>query len=107
LPHDFLWYSNIKVQTVNELSEDSELLIMKILKALRNRDAANAGDIVNMTGLPRYYVLAAFQILKELGFIELIYSKGSHKVYRISEKGLNFLEGNAIKEASEGEKAEA
>ncbi|HEU97688.1 MAG TPA: hypothetical protein ENO36_02385 [Fervidicoccus fontis] len=89
------------------MSEGDGLVIARILRVLKEKEAANAGDIVNLTGLPRYYVLAAFQILYELGYIELIYSKGSHKVYRITEKGLSFLSGSDDTKIAEGEKAEA
>ncbi len=67
-----------------------------ILEALEKKGAANPGDIVAETGLPRYLVLAAFHVLHELGMIELIYSKGSHKVYRISEKGREYLHSEMI-----------
>lgn len=89
------------------MNEEGGLAIVKILKSLKEKGAANAGDIVNSTGLPRYYVLAAFQILHELGYIELIYSKGSHKVYRITDLGKDFLERGNLPEIHEGEKAEA
>ena len=62
-----------------------------ILEALRRKGASNPGDIVAETGLPRYLVLAAFQILHDLGYIKLVYNKGSHKVYVISDKGLEYL----------------
>ncbi len=62
-----------------------------ILEALRRKGASNPGDIVADTGLPRYLVLAAFQILHELGYIKLVYNKGSHKVYMLSDKGLEYL----------------
>jgi predicted transcriptional regulator len=91
---------------VRQLEENEDLLISKILRALKDRGATNAGDIVNLTGLPRYYVLAAFQVLHELGYVELIYSKGSHKVYRISNKGTEFLENSYSQEVQQ-EKAEA
>ncbi|MEM0319484.1 MAG: hypothetical protein QXR92_05655 [Fervidicoccaceae archaeon] len=87
------------------MSDNDAIAIKRILKALHEKGAANAGDIVNATGLPRYYVLAAFQILHELGYINLIYSKGSHKVYEISERGREFLE-EKIEGSHEEEKAE-
>ncbi|AFH43200.1 transcriptional regulator [Fervidicoccus fontis] len=70
--------------------------IKKLLKTLDEKGTANPGEIASITGLPRYYVLAAFQILKELGYVELIYSKGSHKVYKLSEKGSSILEDNIV-----------
>jgi len=54
--------------------------------------ASNPGDIVATTGLPRYLVLASFQLLEELGFIKCIYCKGSHKVYTLTPKGEEYLE---------------
>jgi predicted transcriptional regulator len=68
-----------------------EPISLQILRSLQEKEAANPGDIVMSTGLPRYLVLAAFQILEELGFIKLIYHRGSHKVYKLSEKGEEYL----------------
>lgn len=55
------------------------------------RGPINPGDAVNLSSLPRYQVLAGFKIMEELGLIEVIYSKGSHKVYKISNKGETIL----------------
>jgi len=63
-----------------------------ILQALKEKGASNPGDIVATTGLPRYLVLASFQLLEELGFIKCIYCKGSHKVYTLTPKGEEYLE---------------
>ncbi len=78
-----------------------------ILEALEKRGAANPGDIVSETGLPRYLVLAAFHVLHELGLIELIYSKGSHKVYRVSEKGKEYLNSEVLTSRENMEAVEA
>jgi len=64
----------------------------EVLKALSELGAANPGDVVAKTGLPRYLVLAAFQVLHELGYVAKIYDKGSHKIYVVSEKGKELLE---------------
>uniref|UniRef100_A0A7J3ZKI2 Transcriptional regulator n=1 Tax=Fervidicoccus fontis TaxID=683846 RepID=A0A7J3ZKI2_9CREN len=70
----------------------SRAISTEILKALNEAGAANPGDIVTRTGLPRYIVLAAFQVLHELGYIRKIYDKGSHKIYVLTEKGRSLLE---------------
>ncbi|MCY0860364.1 MAG: hypothetical protein OWQ54_08030 [Sulfolobaceae archaeon] len=66
--------------------------IKLVLEAIRN-GALNPGEVVIKTGLPRYEVLAVFHILEELNLIEPIYSKGSHKVYKLTKKGEEVLEG--------------
>ena len=77
-----------------------------ILEALREKGASNPGDIVSATGLPRYLVLASFQLLEELGFIKCIYCKGAHKVYTLTEKGQEYLEQHTpTAEAAEAEEA--
>ncbi|AWR94650.1 winged helix-turn-helix domain-containing protein [Acidianus brierleyi] len=63
-----------------------------ILEAIKD-GALNPGEVVVKTKLPRYEILAAFHILEELGLIETIYSKGSHKVYRLTNKGEEILDG--------------
>ncbi|QGA55532.1 hypothetical protein GFS03_10995 [Sulfolobus sp. E5-1-F] len=63
-----------------------------VLNAIKE-GAVNPGDAVIKTGLPRYEVLALFHILEELGLIEPIYSKGSHKAFRLTKKGEEILEG--------------
>ncbi len=78
-----------------------ELITIKILRALQEKGAANPGDIVAVTGLPRYLVLASFQVLYELGYIDLIYSKGSHKVYKPGEKGIELLEETPVTKKEE------
>ena len=65
--------------------------IKLILEAIK-RGYINPGEAVVFTGLPRYEVLALFHILEELKLIETIYSKGSHKVYKLTEKGEEILE---------------
>ena len=65
--------------------------IRLILEAIK-KGHINPGEAVIYTGLPRYEVLALFHILEELKLIETIYSKGSHKVYKLTEKGEEILE---------------
>lgn len=72
-----------------------------ILNALKQKGASNPGDIVAMTGLPRYLVLASFQLLEELGFIKCIYCKGAHKVYTLTQRGHEYLEEHAPTGAQE------
>jgi predicted transcriptional regulator len=63
-----------------------------ILESISNGHV-NPGDVVAKTGLPRYEVLAVFHLLEGLGLIETIYARGSHKVYRLTRKGMDILEG--------------
>jgi len=65
--------------------------IKLVLEAIK-KGHINPGEAVIYTGLPRYEVLALFHILEELKLIEIIYSKGSHKVYKLTEKGEEILE---------------
>ncbi|MEM0374165.1 MAG: hypothetical protein QXV69_04265 [Sulfolobaceae archaeon] len=67
-------------------------LIKQILSTIK-AGALNPGEVASKTGLPRYEVLAAFHIFEALGLIELIYSRGSHKVYKLTKKGEEVLEG--------------
>ncbi|MET1102026.1 MAG: hypothetical protein ABWW69_06100 [Pyrodictiaceae archaeon] len=62
------------------MSTPRERLIV-ILDALTKKELVSPGDIASETGLPRYMVLAAFQCLEALGVIEMVYSKGNHKLY--------------------------
>lgn len=71
-----------------------------ILSVLRELGPSSPSDVVVRAGLPRYLVLAAFQVLEELGLVRRIYDKGSHKVYVVSEEGAKLLEGSE-KSASE------
>ncbi len=75
-----------------------ELATIKILSALKHKELANPGELVGDTGLPRYLILAAFQILEELGYVRLVYSRGSHKIYSITEKGEEALKQLSIAE---------
>ncbi|EZQ03196.1 hypothetical protein CM19_10245 [Candidatus Acidianus copahuensis] len=63
-----------------------------VLEAIKD-GALNPGEVVVKTGLPRYEILALFHVLEGLNLIEAIYSKGSHKVYKLTKKGKEILEG--------------
>ena len=49
------------------------------------------GDVVSLTGLPRYEVLATFHVLEALGLIELMNAKGNYRVYKLSNLGERLL----------------
>ena len=67
-------------------------LARRILELLYEREALAPGDAVAIIGEPRYKVLAAFQCLEELGFIERVYSRGTYKIFRLSLSGRALLE---------------
>ncbi len=62
-----------------------------VLEALSEK-ARGASDVVVATRLPRYRVLAYMQLLEALGFIERIYSKGTYRVYSLTDLGRKLLE---------------
>ncbi len=64
--------------------------LRRIIEAMVGR-VFTPGDIVNITGLPRYEVLATMHVLETLGIIELINAKGNYRVYRLTELGLKLL----------------
>ncbi|AEB94287.1 MAG: hypothetical protein QXR57_02330 [Metallosphaera sp.] len=66
---------------------------LKLILESISDGALNPGEVVIKTGLPRYEVLALFHVLEGLGLVETIYSKGSHKVYQLTQKGKEVLEG--------------
>ncbi|MEB2836218.1 MAG: hypothetical protein GSR80_000240 [Desulfurococcales archaeon] len=66
-------------------------MILELLKALRSVGMASPGDMVAVTGMPRYLVLSAFKFMEELGLVDVVYSKGSHRIYRISVLGERLL----------------
>jgi predicted transcriptional regulator len=68
------------------------MVIAEVLKALRSAGIAGPGDIVAATGMPRYLVLASFKCLEELGLVEAVYAKGTHRAYRLTTLGLQLLE---------------
>jgi len=63
------------------------LILEELDKAPRN-----PGDIAGKTGLPRYEVLASFHVLEALGFVTTIYSRGTHRVYRLTGLGEKLLQ---------------
>ena len=67
-------------------------VLVTVLRALEEAGAAGPGDLVAATGLPRYRVLASVRCLEELGLVEVIYSKGSYRVYRVSGLGRAVLD---------------
>jgi predicted transcriptional regulator len=64
--------------------------VKTILRTLQASPKA-PGDVVSETRLPRYLVLASIRCLEELGLIRTFYSRGSYKLYVITEKGEEFL----------------
>ena len=72
--------------------------LRNIIKSMVGK-VVTPGDVVSLTGLPRYEVLAAFHVLEALGIVELVNEKGNYKVYKLSNLGLRLLE------ALESEKA--
>ena len=67
-------------------------MILELLKALRSVGMASPGDVVAVTGMPRYLVLSAFTFMDELGLVDAVYSKGSHRIYRVSRLGERLLD---------------
>jgi len=67
-------------------------VILELLEALDRVGYASPGDVVVATGKPRYLVLSALKLLEELGFVEPIYSRGTHKIYRVSRLGRFVME---------------
>ena len=61
-----------------------------ILEALRDR-IASPSDVIAITGLPRYEVLASFHILEALGIISVVYARGNYKLYKLTEVGYELL----------------
>ncbi|MCD6084855.1 MAG: hypothetical protein J7J20_04865 [Desulfurococcales archaeon] len=72
--------------------------LKRILESMVGR-VVTPGDVVALTGLPRYEVLATFHVLEALGVIEVINAKGNYRVYKLSHLGLELL--NALQEGEE------
>lgn len=76
-----------------------------VLKALESTSPASPGDIAKGVDLPRYRVLALFQVLEEAGLVEPIYSRGSYKIYVLTGLGrrvlLNMERGVGLREILE------
>jgi len=71
------------------LNESKERL-KKMLEVMVGR-VVTPGDVVALSGLPRYEVLAAFHVLEALNLVEVINEKGNYKVYKITNLGLKLL----------------
>lgn len=67
-------------------------LAEKILEILDNKGTLAPGDVVALTGAPRYRVLAAFHCLEELGLIEKAYARGTYKIYQVTLLGRLLLQ---------------
>ncbi len=65
--------------------------LKQILEALEEKPRG-PGDVVSLTGIPRYRVLAYFHLLEFFGFIDKVYSKGLYKVYILTSLGRELLE---------------
>lgn len=64
--------------------------LKKILEVMVGK-VVTPGDVVTLSGLPRYEVLATFHVLEALNMIEVINEKGNYKVYKITDLGLKLL----------------
>ncbi len=64
--------------------------LVSILEALKDR-IASPSDVIAITGLPRYEVLASFHVLEALGVVEVVYARGNYKLYRLTEAGEKLL----------------
>ena len=110
-------YTKFTSRCASVLNDKALFEVKIILEALYEK-ARGASDIVVATKLPRYRVLAYVQLLEAFGFIERIYSKGTYRVYSLTDlgkrllevlrKGLDFkinvvVEENIASEASVGE----
>jgi predicted transcriptional regulator with HTH domain len=62
-----------------------------MLRILKDR-IASPSDIIALTGLPRYEVLASFHILEALNIVDIVYVRGNYKLYKLSEFGKKLLE---------------
>lgn len=69
---------------------ESKERLKKILEVMVGR-VVTPGDVVALSGLPRYEVLATFHVLEALNMIEVINEKGNYKVYKMTDLGLKLL----------------
>lgn len=74
---------------VRDLNESRERL-KKILEVMVGR-IVTPGDVVTLSGLPRYEVLATIHVLEALNMVEVINEKGNYKVYKVTDLGLKLL----------------
>ena len=66
-------------------------LLISILELLDRDGPTSPGDAVISLGAPRYRVLSAFHCLEELGLAAPLYSRGTYKIYTITERGRMLL----------------
>lgn len=66
-------------------------LLASILELLDSEGPTSPGDAVISLGAPRYRVLSAFHCLEELGLVSALYSRGTYKIYTITERGRMLL----------------
>lgn len=69
---------------------ESRERLKKILEVMVGR-IVTPGDVVALSGLPRYEVLATIHVLEALNMVEVINEKGNYKVYKITDLGLKLL----------------
>lgn len=69
---------------------ESRERLKKILEVMVGR-IVTPGDVVALSGLPRYEVLATFHVLEALNMVEVINEKGNYKVYKMTDLGLKLL----------------
>ncbi|MEM3974106.1 MAG: hypothetical protein QW320_07060 [Ignisphaera sp.] len=78
-------------EDIGELFLTPREKLLTILNALKDR-IASPSDVIAVTGLPRYEVLAAFHVLEALSIVEVVYTRGNYKIYRLSETGKKLLD---------------
>ncbi len=69
---------------------ESRERLKKILEVMVGR-IVTPGDVVTLSGLPRYEVLATIHVLEALNMVEVINEKGNYKVYKVTDLGLKLL----------------
>ncbi len=67
-------------------------LIVDVIRAFRDSEAMSPGDVAQKLGVPKYKALSLVSCLSEMGLLEPLYSKGSYKIYRLSELGSALLD---------------
>ncbi len=66
-------------------------LVVEILKAFNDAGPLSPGDVAQKLSVPKYKALATVSCLYELGLLESVYSKGSYKIFRLSDLGRELL----------------
>ncbi len=67
-------------------------LVIDVIKAFKDSEAMSPGDVAQKLGIPKYKALSLVSCLSEMGFLEPLYSRGSYKIYRLSELGEALLQ---------------